>query len=99
MIVQPENPAFAVAPAVGLETFEARARIMKNMSRRVQLQRRQRLDRRRAPGAINISCDRDTIAKFSAERLHCCCNSGTSNGTTLPPMGSNWPAGKLLICA
>jgi hypothetical protein len=99
MIVQPENPALAVAPAVGLETFETGAGIMKDMGRRVQLQRRQWFDRRRAPGAINISCDRETIAKFSAERLHCFCNPGISNGTTLPPMGSNWPAGKLLTCA
>ena len=44
VIVQTEDAPLAVSPAVGLETFEAAARVVQDMGGRVQRQRRQRFD-------------------------------------------------------
>lgn len=93
MVVQTENAAFAITPSIGLEAFEAGARVVKYVSCRVHGQWGQWFDRRRAPRAISVRCDRDVIAKFCAKRLHGGGCPNKSEGATLPPLDVHLPAG------
>ncbi len=70
--MQPEDMAFAIFPAIGLEPFETAARVMKNMRRRMHRYRRQRLERRRLPLAVAVgkACDRKMIAKLCTKNTH-----------------------------
>jgi hypothetical protein len=70
MILEAEDVAFAIGPAIGLETLEAGARVVENVGCRVQLEGRERLYRSRTPLASSVSCDRYVIAEFGAKRLH-----------------------------
>ena len=57
VIVESKYTAFSIAPAIGLETFEAGARIVKDVRCRMQRQRRERFDRRLAP--LHISGEKN----------------------------------------
>jgi hypothetical protein len=70
MVVQAENTRLAVLPAIGFETLEAGARIMKHVRCRVHRQRRKRLDRRLAPAAVLKPRDRQVIAENGAKLGH-----------------------------
>ena len=70
VIVEAEDSRLAVAPAIGLEAFEAGARIVEDVGGGMHRQRCKRLDRRIAPAAVFESSDREMIAENGTELSH-----------------------------